>query len=89
MKFHVYFHELCVQNGIMADTIHYPVPVEDVKQFYVGRSSSSSRVLTSKYTVGISRGVKCGYTHDLREDVNKILNRVLTSKLETPLQWRT
>lgn len=37
MKFHVYFHELCVQNGIMADTIHYPVPVEDVKQFYVGR----------------------------------------------------
>jgi hypothetical protein len=35
MKFRVYFHELSLQNSIMADTIPYPVPVEDAKHLYV------------------------------------------------------
>ena len=83
----------------MADTIHNPVPVEDVKQLYIRllgfenermlSSFHSSRSLTSTYTVGISRVAKCGYTHDLRLAVNEILKRILTCMLETPLQLRT
>jgi hypothetical protein len=83
----------------MADTIHNPVPVEDVKPLYVRllgfedermlSSFHSSRALTSNYTVGISMGAKYGYTHDLRVVVNEILKRILTCTLETPLQWRT
>jgi len=74
MKFRVYFHDLFVQNGIMADTIRNPVRFEGVKQLYVRRlgfkdvrmlsSFLSSRVLTSTYTVSISKGAKYGYTHD-------------------------
>jgi hypothetical protein len=36
----------------------------------------SIRVLTSTYTVGISRGAKYGYTHDLRVAGKEILKRI-------------